>query len=236
MKDLDSNSIDLILSDPPYGVGYKNDFYDDSEENVLKNMPLWFSEWYRLLKDDCYLMLYVGVKTIHKWIEEGINAGFNYKNIVASRSFNNGAYVPKNSFGFQFQPILVFAKGEGKPFNEVDFIPTSDAWFNDKRNKNPKPYTYQYPNWIKTEWAFATAKNSIKNLHPNEKNVDLLRFFVELLTNEDEVVLDSFMGSGSTGVAGIEVGRKFIGIEIDNNVFNRTRKRIEVCERENRNE
>lgn len=219
MKQVPDKSIDCIITDPPYGVGFKNDFYNDSEEAVLKEMPNWFNEWYRILKNDCYLFIFVGVKTIHHWINEGITAGFTYKNIIAARSFNNGAINPKNNFGFQFQPILVFSKGKGKSFNEYDFIPTSEAWFKDKRNKNPKPFTYQYPNFIKTEWAFATVKRASKNLHPNEKNVDFIKFLVGIATKEGETVLDSFAGSGSTGVACQNTNREFIGMELDEKYY-----------------
>ena len=174
MKKLADNSIDCIITDPPYGVNFKNDFYDDSLENVLKCMPLWFEQWYRLLKDNSFLYLFVGVRTLHNWIQTGINCGFTYKNIIATRSFNNGSIRAPNNFGFQFQPIIIFSKGSGRKLNQVDFIPTSLAWYNDKRNSNPKPYTYDYPNWIKTDWAFASAKRANKSFHPNEKNVDLI--------------------------------------------------------------
>ena len=228
MKQVPDKSIDCIITDPPYGVGFKNDFYDDSEEAVLKEMPGWFNEWYRILKNDCYLFIFVGVKTIHHWINEGITAGFTYKNIIAARSFNNGGISPKNNFGFQFQPILVFSKGKGKSFNEYDFIPTSEAWFKDKRNKNPKPFTYQYPNFIKTEWAFATAKRASKSLHPNEKNIDFIKFLVGIATKEGETVLDSFAGSGSTGVACKNLNREFIGMELDEKYFKVACERLGV--------
>lgn len=228
MKQVPDKSIDCIITDPPYGVDFKNDFYNDSEEAVLKEMPGWFNEWYRILKNDYYLFIFVGVKTIHHWINEGIAAGFTYKNIIAARSFNNGAINPKNNFGFQFQPILVFSKGKGKPFNEYDFIPTSEAWFKDKRNKNPKPFTYQYPNFIKTEWAFATVKRASKNLHPNEKNVDFIKFLVGIATKEGETVLDSFAGSGSTGVACKNTNREFIGMELDKNYYKIACERLGV--------
>jgi len=225
-SNISNESIDLVLTDPPFGVGFKNDFYNDSEEYILTNIDKWFSEWYRILKEGSYLVIFVGVKTIHTWIQKGIEAGFEYKNILATRSFNNGAPSPKNNFGFQFQPILLFSKGKGKDFNEVDFIPTSEEWFKDKRNKNPKPFTYQYPNWIKTEWSFASEKRASKNLHPNEKNVELLSFIVELLTQPNETVFDGFAGSGSTGVASLSKNRKFVGVEIDNNYYDFILKRL----------
>lgn len=223
MKQMSDESVSCIITDPPYGVCFKNDFYDDTTENVLKNMPDWFSQWFRLLKTNSYLFVFVGVKTIHQWVQAGVDAGFVFKNIIATRSFNNGAPTPKNNFGFQFQPILVFSKGRGKNFNEVDFIPTSQEWLKDKRNKNPKPYTYSYPNWIKTEWGFASA---IKKIHPNEKNTDLIKFLIELSTNENDVVFDSFMGSGSTGIACIKSNRDFIGVELDEKMFEVAKERI----------
>lgn len=218
--------VDAIITDPPYGVSFKNNFYDDTKETVFGSVPLWFQQWYELLNDNSYLFLFVGVKTIHCWIKAGIDSGFNFKNIVATRSFNNNATIPKNNFGFQFQPILVFSKGVGKNFNKADFIPTSKDWFKDKRNKNPQPYTYLYPNWIKTEWGFATVKRTIKNLHPNEKNADLIKFFVELVTMPNDTVLDPFMGSGSTGVACGKSKRNFIGIELDKQYFELAQNRL----------
>lgn len=226
MKDINSNSIDLIVSDPPYGVEFKQDFYDDSLGYVLGNIDNWFAEWYRLLKNDSYLFLFVGVKTLHIWIQKGIEAGFTYKNIISTRSYNSGSVNPKNNFGFQFQPIIVFSKGNGKPFNNVDFIPTSNEWFNDKRNKNPQPYTYQYPNFIPTELAYATVKSSKKNLHPNQKNTALIKFFIQLTTEKNDIVLDCFNGSGSTGDATIECGRKYIGIEQDKEYYNISLERL----------
>lgn len=225
-QELKDNSIDLILTDPPYGVGFENDFYDDSIDYVKQNIGQWFTDWHRALKEDSYLVLYVGTKTLNLWLTEADKAGFTFKNIVATRSFNNGSIAPKNNFGFQFQPIIVLSKGKGKSFNEVDFIPTSDAWFNDKRNKNPKPFTYQYPNFIGTDLAYATAKRASKNLHPNEKNVDLLKFFVELLTDEGQTVLEPFGGSGSTLVACKETNRKAIGFEQDTNYYNTIKERL----------
>lgn len=225
-KYVKNHSVDLIVTDPPYGVGFKTDLYDDSLESVVAQMPTWYNEWYRVLKKNGYLYLFVGVKTIHIWIQKGIEAGFTFKNILATRCFNNNSVTPKNNFGFQFQPILVFSKGKGRNFNNVDFVPTSEDWFNDKRNTNPKPFVYDYPNWIKTEWCFANSKRSSDNLHPNEKNVDLIKFLIEISSNENDVVMDTFMGCGSTGVASMKANRYFIGIEIDKDYCEFSKKRL----------
>ena len=193
VSEIQTESIDCIVSDPPYGVGFKEAEYIDDKDFVLNEMPKWYKEWFRVLKPNGFMFLFVGVRNLHQWIQKGIDTGFTYKNIIATRSFNNGSIRGSSNFGFQFQPVLVFSKGNGHKLNEIDFIPTSDCWEKDKRNKNPKPYTYDYPNWIKTEWAFATAKRANKSYHPNEKNVDLIRFLIEVATNRDEIVFDSLI-------------------------------------------
>ena len=229
MKQLPDKSVDCIITDPPYFVGFKNDFYDDNPDLFETKTPEWFAQWKRVLKDNSFCFIFAGVRNLHKWISAGIEAGFTYKNIVATRSFNNGSIRAPSNFGFQFQPIIVFSNGQGRKLNKVDFIPTSASWFKDKRNPNPKPYTYDYPNWIKTEWAFASAKRANKSFHPNEKNIDLIKFLIEVATNENEVVMDTFMGCGSTGIACKKCNRDFIGMELDKHYFDLATKRIDEC-------
>ena len=64
-------------------------------------------------------------------------------------------------------------------------------------------------------------------VHPTEKPVDLLKFYITNSSNVGDVVLDPFMGSGSTGVACINTGRYFIGIELDEKYFNIAKERID---------
>ena len=75
----------------------------------------------------------------------------------------------------------------------------------------------------------STAKecNNLNRDHPTQKPVDLLEYLIKTYTNENELVLDNVMGSGSTGVACINTNRRFIGIEKDANYFYIAKKRIE---------
>lgn len=66
-----------------------------------------------------------------------------------------------------------------------------------------------------------------KKAHPTEKPVDLLEFYIKNSSNVGDVVLDPFMGSGSTGVACINTKRNFIGIELDEKYFNIAKERID---------
>lgn len=72
-----------------------------------------------------------------------------------------------------------------------------------------------------------SVDNIIGNkLHPCEKPVDLLKFYIENSSNEGSIVLDPFMGSGSTAIACKELNRKYIGYEIDKEYYNIINKRI----------
>ena len=64
-------------------------------------------------------------------------------------------------------------------------------------------------------------------LHPTMKDIKIIKHLVELLSNENDVVLDCFMGSGTTGVACVNTNRNFIGIELDEKYFKIAKERIE---------
>ncbi len=85
----------------------------------------------------------------------------------------------------------------------------------DVKLKNPKSILY-----------YDTGKRQ-QLLHPTQKPLELCEWFIKTYTNEGEVVLDSCMGSGTTGVACMNTGRKFIGIELKENYFNIAENRIE---------
>ena len=80
-----------------------------------------------------------------------------------------------------------------------------------------------FPNDV-LEFKSITGRNC---LHPTQKDVSMLEMLVCSYTNENELVLDFTMGSGSTGVACMNINRKFIGIELDENYFNIAKQRIE---------
>lgn len=224
--------VDTIITDPPYGVNFQA-HYDDSKEYVFGNINKWYSQFYTLLKDKSHMFVFVPIKEIHKWIQAGIDAGFDFKNILSTKAhFIGGTFKPKNGFSYEFQPILHFTKNGAREFNKYNFVKTSKSWFKDKRNTNPQEFTYIYTNYIDKEWAFANTKSTSANSkhtdrHPNEKNITLLKFLIGISTNENDIVLDPFMGSGTTLVSAKELNRKYIGIEMDEKYFNMSKERIE---------
>ena len=89
-------------------------------------------------------------------------------------------------------------------------------------NNNARILKQKYPQNI-LQFSNAIQKGKV---HPTQKPVELLQYLIKTYTNENELVLDFTMGSGSTGVACINTNRKFIGIELDNNYFNIAINRI----------
>ena len=87
----------------------------------------------------------------------------------------------------------------------------------------PLNKTYEYKNPVN---ILNYQKIRQGSLHPTQKPVALLEYLVKTYTNEGEVVLGNCMGSGSTGVACVNTGRKFIGIELDEKYFEIAKQRI----------
>ena len=89
----------------------------------------------------------------------------------------------------------------------------------------PKTYTQTKTGYPKNLLDFAKP-NTTERVHPTQKPVDLLEYLVKTYTNAGDTVLDNCMGSGSTGVACVNAGRRFIGIEKDTKYFEISKQRI----------
>lgn len=95
-----------------------------------------------------------------------------------------------------------------------------------KRMTNASPKTFNLPEGKKYKSNVLEYRKDYEGLHPTQKPVALMEDLVKTYTNEGNTVLDFTMGSGTTGVASVNTGRKFIGIEMDNNYYNIAFERI----------
>ncbi len=221
---IENNSIDTIVTDPPYGVNFKNDFYNDDKDFVKAESVKWLGEMFRVLKDGSHCYIFTGTKSLTFWLNNIENIGFEFKNIINVPAYCNWQYL-KNNFYYRTEHILFLSKGKAKNLNQVDFIKTSEVWLNDKRNTKKQEYTYLYPNFW--DFIFVNEKaNTKKLLHPNQKNVKLLEILIKLSSNKGDLVLDPFCGSGSTAIACINTERDFLCFEKDFNHYNEAKKRI----------
>lgn len=223
-EDFGRNSVDLIITDPPYGVEFcKNKMYDDSKDTVFNLMPQWLKGMADVLKDGSHCYIFVPTLEIDKWVNEVKNV-FKFKNLLATSIYTTSRYLKEN-FTFDLQLIIFCSKGKAKRLNKVNWVKTSESWLKDKRNPNPKEFTYQYPSFIKDYRANIKPNVVSKVLHPNQKNELLLRVLIELSSNEGERVLDPFCGCGSVPLAALSVDRVGEGFELNKEYFDLSLRR-----------
>ena len=159
----------------------------------------------------------------------------NYKyDIIWDKGRGKDPMNAKNRPMKRHENISIFYKKKGtynpqmikldKPdIRKNNKVTTSSLW-----NKNGdivlnKVYTERYPTSI-----LVCANNNHKDrVHPSQKPIDLLEWLIKTYSNENDLILDFTMGSGSTGVACMNTNRKFIGIELNEKYFNIAKERIE---------
>ena len=207
MKQIENESIDLIVTDPPYLIKYKtnhrknkyHDFCseilnDDNEQLIID----YIRECYRILKNNTAMYMFCNCDKVDFFKKELENAGFKIKNMIIWVKNNWTAGDLKAQFGKQYEIIFLVNKGR--------------KCFNGKR--------------ITDVWMFDRISGK-KQLHQNQKPVDLLKQCILKHSDENDIIFDGFMGSGSTCVACIETNRKFIGVELDKKYFEIAKERIE---------
>lgn len=205
MKEIPDGSVDLVLTDPPYGMSFQShrrkDLYSKIDnDDDLDWLGRFFDECNRVLKNDTAIYAFCSWHNVDVFKRE-FEKRFKLKNILVWVKNNHGSGDLKGSYAPRHEFILYGHKGrrilEEKRYDDVLFF--------DKTGNHH---------------------------HPTEKPVDLLELLVKNSSLEGEAVLDPFMGSGSTGVACVNTGRDFIGIELDDGYFEIARKRIEDAQRE----
>ncbi len=204
MKKLQDNSIDAIITDPPYGVlnkgknmrnGKEDKFDWDNITDLEKFTNDWFKEAYKKLKDNSFMFVF--------WSQKYLNLGikiFNPRRVIFWR-YNNLINNPSGDFAYDYEPIFVIKKGNPK--------------LSKGKNSCDLEFTKPQSNFKKN-----------KLIHPTQKPLELLKHLVDISTKENDLVLDCFAGSGTTGVACKELNRKYILIEKDKEYFKLMEKRL----------
>lgn len=212
MKDMDNGSVDLIVTDPPYkttsrgcagnsGGMLQKDINKKGLvfENNACDINIWGKKVFDLLKDGghCYIM--TNHKNLIEYLNVLTNIGFSF---IKSLIWDKQNKIMGQFYMSQFEYILFFRKGFGKKINNCG---TSDILsIKNKKSKNKDG----------------------SNKHDTEKPIELMKILIENSSNENELVLDPFMGIGSTGIACQLSNRKFIGIELDKNYYEIAKERI----------
>ncbi|MDR1489403.1 MAG: site-specific DNA-methyltransferase [Desulfovibrio sp.] len=221
LLEIQDHSIDMILTDPPYNLGcystgnmkfnWRKDINNDVADwdNVNFNPADLKDTFTRIIKPTGNIMVFCSYNLIGKWHE------------VFDPIFDT----------FQF---FVWHKSNPVPkFRKAGFLNSCELivcvwnkghiWNFGKQNEMHNFY----------ESPICMCPERLREpVHPTQKPVKLLSHLLKLATNEGDVILDPFMGVGSTGVAALENGRRFIGIELEKKYYDAAERRLQSCKRQ----
>jgi site-specific DNA-methyltransferase (adenine-specific) len=237
MKTLPDASIDLVLTDPPYGTT------QSPWDEVIPFEPMW-CELKRLIRPNRAIILFGGepfssrlrlsnlemYKYDWKWRKKR-PAGFvnaklkplkTYEDIMvfsdgktSNGNTNNMLYNPQGLIKYD-TPFIKTQRGPNQAHGENDY------W----RPSHDKAHTQEYTNYP-NDVIEVGDRGDGKKVHPTQKPVALMEYLIRTYSHQGETVLDFTMGSGSTGVAAANTDRKFIGVEQSDKHMETAKSRIE---------
>ncbi|MCX8075227.1 MAG: site-specific DNA-methyltransferase [Clostridia bacterium] len=229
MKLIDNKSIDMILCDLPYGTTHC------SWDIIIPFDKLW-KEYERIIKDNGAIVLTASQSFTTKLIMSNFKL-FRYEWIWKKNTctgFQNAKKMPLKAH----ENICVFYKK--LPTYNPQRIVRIDKKIKPRATKGGrillgddyslvqalnKEYVQEYKNYPK---SILEINKEFKNIHPTQKPVELFEYLIRTYTNENDIVLDNCMGSGTTAIACINSNRKYIGFEKDDRYYKSAKERIEV--------
>ena len=233
MRNIPDHSIDMVLADHPYGTTAC------TWDSIIPLEPMW-EQLKRIIKPNGAIVItasqpFTSVLVCsnlkwfrYQWVWEKSKAS----NFLLARkqplkahedvlvfSESAPAYYPQKTKGDPFAGAGRSKKGSNS--DVVNNVP--NPTFRNDNHGDRFPRSVQY---------FKTAESEkVGALHPTQKPVALMEYLIKTYTNNGETVLDFTMGSGTTGVACVNTGRRFIGIELDDGYFKIAQDRIEQAQR-----
>ena len=225
MKLIPSGSIDAIITDPPYGTT------QCKWDSVIPFKPMW-EQLSRIIKPNGAILLF-GSEPFSSVLRMSNIKNYKYDWVWEKSKATNFLNAKKQPLRAK-ENILVFYKKQptynpqmtkGKSYNKgIRKKQTKDDVYGSFNQTEVKSEGNRYPRDV---LYFKTAETEGKTFHKTQKPVKLMEYLIKTYTNENETVLDFTMGSGTTGVACKNLGRDFIGIEMDDKYFDIAKKRIE---------
>lgn len=222
IKQVPTGSVDLILTDPPYNLSpystgnikmsWRKDFNNDLAEWDQKEFipAQWVDEFIRILKPTGNIFAFTSYNLLGKW-HETFDPRFDTFQFMVWHKTNPPPKLRRAGFLNSCELIVcLWNKGHtwnfGKQNEMHNFIETPICMGNE-RLKDP--------------------------VHPTQKPLKVLKHLIKLASKPGDLVFDPFMGVGSTGAAALELGRRFMGVEIDQSYYEAAIKRLgEVVIRE----
>ncbi len=225
MKEIPDGSVDMILADPPYGTTACK------WDSIIPLEPMW-EQLKRIIKPNGAIVMTASQPFTTKLISSNYEM-FKYE-LIWNKCKSSNFMLSKKQILKMHENILVFYA------NQPIFNPaTIERKAKDKRPANigntkivevtgQKRIVVECKSDEKLEGSVFELRDREYGLHPTQKPVALMEYLIRTYTQEGDTVLDFCMGSGTTGLAAKNLGRKFIGIEKDEKYFEIAKKRIGV--------
>lgn len=192
LKKLKNETIDLVLTDPPYGLNKKGIKNDEDLNEFYKILP----DCYRVLKKDSFFITFFSTKYIPEIFK---NNPFTYYWQIVLYCPNGSV---RSTIGYtKFMSVFIFKKG------------------------NPKIKKQNKDIFVDTPGRMVEPLEGFIN-HPTPKPTKFIKELLEMFSNKNDLVLDPFIGSGSTALACKDLERNFIGFEIEKKYYDLANKRL----------
>lgn len=216
IKHIPDNSIDFILTDPPYNLGQHSTGNiplpgrtamnnDVAEWDMIDfNPEEWADEFIRILKPTGNLFIFTSYNQLGRWYN-CLDHKFDTSNFMIWHKTNPAPKIYKAGF-----------------LNSCEMIFT--CW-NKKHTWNFISQAEMH-NFIESPICMRPERLDNPK-HPTQKPISILKKMIDIASNENDIIFDPFMGVGSTGVAALSMGRRFIGVEINNEYFLASKRRID---------
>lgn len=216
IKELKQNNIKVnhIITDPPYNISQDNNFstmrnprkgVDFGEWDKDFDLYSWISDYSEILDKNGSMIIFCSYRFISHIIDKLECSGMVVKDTIIWKKSNP---MPRN-IDRRYVQDTEFA---------VWAVKKNAKWVFNKPESSP---------YLRSCYETTTVSGKEKTPHPTQKSLKLMENIVKVHTNENDIVLDPFMGSGSTGVAAIKNNRKFIGIELEKEYFDIALERLE---------
>lgn len=238
MRKISDGSIDLMLTDPPYGT-------TACEWDIAPNLATLWTEWERILKPNGVWVIFCNEPFTtdlinskreyfkYKWIWNKEDAGgylnaykmplMGYEEIcIFSRAkMGNHTYNPQ---------ITDKAKNLIRPLIDGEAEYEGTYGKNNNRKYKNQDNTKAFPKNIISIGRNEAECNPLNRWHETQKPESLMRYLLLTYSNEGETIFDGYMGSGTTAIACVKENRHFIGSELNAEYFDKAHKRIELAQ------
>ena len=221
LQSIPDNSVDMVLTDPPYGI-------TQNKWDSVVDMDLFWKEIKRVTKEHSAILLFSQMPFTATAVMSNPKM-FRYEWICEKHSptgFLNAKRMPLKCH----ENILVFYEKlptynpqmmQGKPHSRGGAGRQSKNYGSYVDTKRIISNTYFPRDVLKVNW-----QDSVRGLHPTQKPVSLCEYFIKTYSNKGDIILDPFIGSGTTAVAAINTERKYIGFEKDDKYFEVAKNRL----------